>query len=243
MPKERIQKLLADAGIASRRQGEELVLEGRVSVNGRVVVALPCFVVADQDEVRVDGQIIRLKPSRRLLVLVNKPAGVSCAFRAEGDRPSVFDMVPPSRPPLHCATPLNTSEAGLVLLTNDGQLAQELSHPRYRLEKTYYVEVNGRMAPPAMEALKRGVKFGRWRTEGASVRIIRRQTERTVLEIRIAEAKSGELRRILSGAGHKPVRLRRTAIGPLSDRGVKVGTARRLNDSEAKALREAIWRR
>jgi len=87
------------------------------------------------------------------------------------------------------------------------------------------------------------VKFGRWRTEEAAVRIIHRDADRTIMEVRIAEAKSGELRRILTGTGHKPLRLRRTAIGPLSDRGVKVGTWRRLADAEVSALREAIWRR
>jgi len=243
MSKERIQKLLSDAGVASRRQAEELVLEGRVTVNGQVVVALPCFVDPETDDVRVDGEAIRLKAARRAYILLNKPNGVVCAFRPEGDRSSIFDMLPPGGPPLRCATPLNTSEAGLVLLTDDGQLAQELSHPRYRLEKTYYVEVEGKLEPAALEKLKKGVKFGRWRTEEAVARITRRDADRTALEIRIAEAKSGELRRVLAGTGHRPIRLRRTALGPLSDRGLKVGTWRRLSPADVKALREAIWRR
>jgi pseudouridine synthase len=253
MPRERIQKLLSDVGVASRRQAEELVLQGRVAVNGRVVVSLPCFVDAGADEVRVDGEIVRLRASRQQYVLLNKPAGVTCAFRparrgpgaggAQDEKASIFDMLPPGRPPLLCTTPLNTSDAGLVLLTSDGQLAQELRHPRYRLEKTYYVEVEGPVSPAALEALKRGVKFGRWRTEGATVKVLRRQTDRTVLEVRIAEAKSGELRRILATAGQKARRLRRIAVGPLGDRGVKVGTWRRLSPGEVDSLRKAIWRR
>jgi 23S rRNA pseudouridine2605 synthase len=241
--KERVQKLLSDAGVASRREAEQLVVEGRVSVNGRLIASLPCFVDPEADEIRVDGQVIRMKASGRLYILLNKPGGMVCAFRPEGGKLSIFDLVPPSRPPLLCAAPLSASEAGLVLLTNDGALAQELLHPRYRLEKTYHVEVEGRMQGAAMEALKNGVKFGRWRTEEASVRIIRRETERTIMEIRIAEAKSGELRRILLRTGNRPNRIRRTGLGPLSDRGVKVGTWRRLNKPEAEALREAIWRR
>ena len=253
MAKERIQKLLSDAGVASRRQAEELVLQGRVTVNRLVVRALPCFVDPEADEVRVDGEAVRLRASRQQYILLNKPAGVSCAFRAahgrqgphaaEDDRPSVYDMLPPSRPPLHCTTPLNTSDAGLVFLTGDGQLAQELRHPRYRLEKTYHVEVEGAVSPAALEALKKGVKFGRWRTEAAEVKVLRREPDRTFLEVRIAEAKSGELRRILALAGQKPRRLRRIAIGPLGERGVKVGTWRRLSHGEVDALRKAIWRR
>lgn len=253
MAKERIQKLLSDAGVASRRQAEELVLQGRVTVNRIVVRSLPCFVEADTDEVRVDGEKVRLKASREQYILMNKPAGVACAFRAahrpgparqqEDDRPSIYDMLPPSRPPLHCTTPLNTSDAGLVFLTSDGQLAQELRHPRYRLEKTYHVEVEGAVSPAALSALQKGVKFGRWRTESAEVKVLRRETDRTFLEVRIAEAKSGELRRILTLAGKKPQRLRRTGIGLLSERGIKVGTWRRLTHGEMDALRKAIWRR
>jgi 23S rRNA pseudouridine2605 synthase len=243
MSKERIQKLLADAGVASRRESEGLVEEGRVSVNGRVVAKLPWFVDPDADEVRVDGMIIPLKSARKLYILLNKPTSMVCAFNPSSGRTSIYDLLPPSRPPLLCVTPLSASEAGLVLLTSDGQLAQELRHPRYRLEKTYNVEVEGRIDGTAIEKLKRGVKFGRWRTEEATVKAVRRQTERSILEIRIAEAKSGELRKILLRAGHKALRLRRTGLGPLSDRGIKVGTWRRLHDADVEALREAIWRR
>jgi 23S rRNA pseudouridine2605 synthase len=243
MAKERIQKMLAEAGVASRREAEELVLEGRVTVNGRVVVSVPCFVDPVADEVRVDGQPVRMKAVRQTYILVNKPTGVTCAFHPASGRSSVFDLIPPGKGPLHCVAPLNASEGGLVLLTSDGQLAQELRHPRYRLEKTYYVEVEGRMESGAIERLKRGVKFGRWRTEEATARIIRRETERTVMEIRVAEAKNGELRKILLMSGHKIRHLRRTALGPLTERGVKVGTWRRLSPAEVTALREAIWRR
>lgn len=250
---ERIQKLLSESGATSRREAEELIVAGRVTVNGRLVTRLPCFVDPSKDEVRIDGEVVRLRSARHTYILLNKPVGVVCSYRAIGDHTSVFDLVkfaPASRAKggpagrgLHCVAPLIAADAGLVLLTDDGQLAQQMRHPRFRLEKTYRVEMEGPAGPKVLAALRAGAHFGRWRTERATVKVAKRSTERAALEVTLAEAKSGELRRVVKQAGGVVRRVWRLSLGPLTDRGLKVGTWRRLKEAEVTALRQAIWKR
>lgn len=237
--RQRIQKVLADAGVAGRRTIEEMVLEGRITVNDRLVTSLPCFVDTSADKIAIDGEIIRIKPAARKYFLLNKPRNVASIRRS--DVKTVYDLVPPSGI-LHCVGPLNSGDSGLVLLTTDGELAQLLTHPRYGLEKTYRAEIEGKPEAAAIAKLKQGVFIGKYRTEGAKVKIVSRSPQRSVLMIELAEGKNGEIRRVMRIAGLNPMSIRRTAFGPLTDEGLKPGSHRRVSVQEVEKLRAAVRR-
>jgi len=237
----RIQKALADAGVAGRRTVEEMIIEGHITVNGDPVTRLPCFVDPEHDRIEIDGETIRIRAARRMYFLVNKPKNVDCSFRGASDdgRRRIFDLVPRIAQRLLCVAPLGHADAGLVLLTNDGELAQQLTHPRYGVEKRYVVEIEGRVDGEAVERLKRGSFIGRHRIEGPKVKILERGAERTLLGMTATEGRNRELRRILARSGHRVVRLKRIALGPINDRGLKVGQFRTLHPGEVEALRRA----
>ncbi|MFW6146575.1 MAG: pseudouridine synthase [Planctomycetota bacterium] len=235
----RIQKFLAGAGVDSRRACEELVAEGRVRVNGRVVDTLPVFVTPDADKVEVDGVTVRpSKAPAPVYILLNKPKGVVCTNKDPAGRPRAIDLVEaPAR--VFPVGRLDVDSTGLVLLTNDGELANRITHPRYGLTKTYVVEVDGAVAGDDIEKLKRGVHLDGKRTGGAGVKVLRRHATRTLLEVKLTEGRNREIRRILARLKHKVRALRRTAIGPITDRGIKTGNSRPLKPKEVAALKRA----
>lgn len=235
--KTRIQKALADAGVVSRRGAEEMILEGRITVNRKLVVKLPCF-IEPGDEVRVDGQPVRLSSGRHVYFLLNKPSNVLSVPREFDPRPSAQDLVPSGSRRLHCIGALNAPDTGLVILTDDGELAQRLGHPSSGLTKTYVLDVDGRIEGPQIESLKQGVYFGRERTEGAKIKVLSRSAERTQLGITLSEGKTNEVRHVLSHVGCKVRRLKRNGIGALSDKGLKIGMFRPLRPDEVEKLRQ-----
>jgi 23S rRNA pseudouridine2605 synthase len=235
MSKLRIQRLLADAGLASRRFAEQMILDGRVTVNGKLVIELPCFIDPDHDDVRLDNQPVRKKAARKINLLLNKPRGVECT-RVTTGRPGVFDVVPPIRGQAFCVAPLDQDSTGLVIITNDGQLRQLMTHHRYTIERTYVVEVDGSPSPEALDAMRKGVYLDQKRTRPASVVVLGRNAGRTMLGVKITETHNRELRRILVKLGHKPRRFKRSAIGTITDKGLKIGHFRQLNDHELQAL-------
>jgi len=230
----RIQKLLAEAGLASRRVCEQMVEERRVRVNGKQVRGLPCFVTPGVDKVQVDGMTIRPKTVEKVYILVNKPKGVVCTNSDRAGRP--LRGIPQRVFP---AGRLDAESTGLILLTNDGDLANHISHPRYGLPKTYVVEVEGRMEGAAIDKMKGPMYLDGKRTGGAAVKVLRRSKTRTLLEVRLTEGRNREIRRILARLKYKVCSLRRTAIGPITDRGVKTGNYRFLTPKEVQSL----WRR
>jgi len=236
MSKLRIQKFLAEAGVASRRAAEEMVLQGRVAVNGVRVEALPCFVDPARDRVRVDGKVVRPAPAARSYFLLNKPRGVVCTQRDPSGRPRAVDLVPQGKGRLYCAGRLDVDSTGLVLLTNDGELTEYLTHPRHGVVKTYVVEIDGRITGDRIEKLKAGTYLDGKRTQGARVKVLRRGQARSLLEIRLTEGRNREVRRILARLGYKVRRLKRVAIGPITDRGLKVGHFRPLLGQEVRRL-------
>lgn len=239
MPKLRIQRLLADAGLASRRFAEQMILDGRVTVNGNLVIELPCFVDPDHDDIRLDNQPVRKKVTRRINLLLNKPRGVECT-RVTTGRPGVFDVVPPIRGQAFCVAPLDQDSTGLVIITNDGQLRQLMTHHRYAIEKTYVVEVDGSPSPETLDALRKGVYLDQKRTRPANVVVLGRNADRTLLGIKITETHNRQLRRILLKLGHKPRRFKRSAIGTITDKGLKIGHFRQLNEYEIQALERQV---
>ena len=237
--KRRIQKVLAEAGVASRRAIEEMVLEGRITVNGELVSRLPCFVDLDEDDVRADGKHIRShRTSQRVYFLVNKPRGVVCTQSDPAGRPRAVDLLPPRPQRLYPVGRLDVESTGLLILTNDGDLTEYLTHPRHGVIKTYVVEVEGPMGGEQIDVLKKGVYLEGKRTQGAKVKVLRRGIKRTLLELRLSEGRNREVRRMLARLGVKVKRLKRTAIGPITDRGLKIGSARELSRSEVRRLHE-----
>lgn len=234
----RIQKLLAEAGVASRRAVEQMVLDGRITVNRSPVTALPCFVDPDAgDQVHVDGQLVRLRGGRCVYFLVNKPRGVVCTQQDPAGRPRVIDLVPGLRQRVYCVGRLDLDSTGLVILTNDGPLTQRLTHPRYGVPKTYVVQIDGRLSAEEVAKLKRGVHLDGRRTGAAAIKVLRRGRDKSLLQVTLTEGRNREIRRILARLGHKVRRLKRTAIGPVTDRGLKVGSFRPLRAFEVAKLR------
>jgi pseudouridine synthase len=236
---ERIQKVLARAGVGSRRAIEEMILEGRVEVNGALVTTLPCFVQTESDEVRVDGRKIRVEGGgqRRRYFLVNKPRGVVCTQSDPEGRPRAIDLLPPMRERLYCIGRMESECTGLIILTNDGELTQHLTHPRHGVIKTYVAQVAGCLTAGDVEKIKGGVRIEGVRTNVTGVKLLRRGPNQSLLQIRLAEGRNREVRRILARLGHNVRRLKRVAIGPVTDRGLKVGGFRALSKDEVDILR------
>ena len=234
--KVRIQKLLSEIGIASRRAVEEMVLEGRISVNGRTRTKLPVLIRPGADEIHIDGAVVDTKPPDKVYYLLNKPQGTVCTQQDPAGRRRAIDLVREAPRGVHCVGRLDMDSTGLIVLTNDGELTQHLTHPRHGIPKTYVVEIAGRLDEKQMTTLKAPAYLDGRKTTGLKVRSLRRGRDRSVLEITLREGRNREIRRLLARLGHKVFRLKRTAIGPITDRGVKVGNYRTLTRAEVAGL-------
>jgi 23S rRNA pseudouridine2605 synthase/16S rRNA pseudouridine516 synthase len=233
----RLQKVLAAAGVASRREAERLIQSGRVEVNDRVVTALGTRVDPAHDRIRVDGAPVG-RPEHAVTLLLHKPKGVLCTVRDPRGRPTVLDLVRGVRERLFPVGRLDWNSEGLLLLTNDGDLAQRLMHPSNHVAKTYRVKVKGVVGRPVLEQVRHGLFLDGRRTLPAPVRRISSQSN-TWLEILLFEGRKNQIRRVFERLGHPVLKLRRTAIGPLNDRDLKPGEWRPLTSSEVKALKES----
>jgi 23S rRNA pseudouridine2605 synthase len=235
----RLQKVMAAAGVGSRRHCEELILAGRVTIDGRTVKKLGTRVEPTEHEVRVDGEL--LKTARGpVYYLVNKPDGVVSTNSDPAGRTRVIDLVPQhDREHLFTVGRLDMSSEGLILVTNDGELANRLTHPRYGVEKTYLALVAGQMPQEEIDKLREGVHLAEGVARCVSVHVRKALPQSTLVEIVLAEGKNREIRRILAKVGHKVLTLKRTAIGNVKLRDLKAGEFRRPTREELKSLREA----
>ena len=237
MTKIRIQKLLSETGVASRRAIEEMVLEGRITVNSSPVTDLPCFVDPETDSIRVDGRIVRKRPGERLYFLLNKPRGVVCTQSDPSGRPKAVDMVPEiPGGRVYCVGRLDVDSTGLILLTNDGALTQYLTHPRHGVPKQYVVEIDCVLTAEQIAQFKSGMYVGGKRTGGAAIKVLRKSREHSLIEVTLTEGRNREIRRILLQFGAKVKRLKRVGIGPITDRGLKIGNFRVLRPVEVAKL-------
>jgi len=234
---QRINKLLAAAGLGSRRQVDELITDGRVEIDGKTITQVGVKVDADIAKISVDGE--PLKRHRPLYFAVNKPAGVLCTNSDPEGRPRVIDLVP-GQNRLFPVGRLDSSSTGLILLTNDGELAQRLAHPRNSVPKSYYVVVAGQVEMDSMRRLQRGIYLaeGFARVDGAKIRRVRKGC--TEIEITLSEGKNREIRRVLARLGHKVITLRRVAIGPLRLATLPEGSYRPLSQEEVAHLYNAV---
>src|SRR4051794_16659954 len=234
---ERLQKVLARAGLGSRRVCEEFIADGRVTVNGEVA-QLGRRVDPERDAVALDGVSVIVRDDL-VYYLLNKPTGyVSTASDPEG-RPTVVELVPES-PRVFPVGRLDYDTEGLLLLTNDGDLTHLLTHPRFGVVKTYLAEVEGEPAPAAVRALREGVELDDGVTAPARVTVVQRRGDTAAVELGIHEGRNRQVRRMCEAVGHPVVRLVRTRIGPITDRSLKPGTWRPLTNDEVHALERAV---
>jgi len=236
---ERLNKFLAHAGVGSRRHCEELILRGRVQVDGKVVRELGTKVEPTQ-EVYVDGE--PLKQERPVYYLVNKPRGYLCTNHDPAGRPLAIDLVPHVPQRVYTVGRLDEDSEGLLLLTNDGDLAFRLMHPRFGVEKTYLVQVAGHPEKEDLQQLLKGVWLSDGYVRARRIKRLKSQGESTWLEIVLSEGKNREIRRMLARLKHKVMRLRRTALGPLILGRLAAGKSRPLREVELNQLRNAVER-
>jgi 23S rRNA pseudouridine2605 synthase len=231
---ERLQKVLAATGYGSRRIAEDLIAAGRVTVNGEVAV-LGRRVDPELDHVEVDGAPIGVRPGL-VYYLLNKPVGVVTTSRDTHGRPTVVDLVP-AEPRVFAVGRLDVDTEGLLLLTNDGHLANRIAHPSHGVEKEYLAEVSGgQVSAGSLRTLREGVELDDGHTSPARVS----QPEPGVLRIVIHEGRNRQVRRMCEAVGHPVRRLVRTRIGPLTDRSLRPGSWRELTTAEWRGLTEAV---
>jgi 23S rRNA pseudouridine2605 synthase len=238
-PRERLNKVLAHAGVGSRRHCEDLIAAGRVAVDGTVVRDLGTKVAPGQ-RVAVDDTPI--KTERPVYWLVNKPRGYLCTNHDPAGRPLAVNLVPQVAQRVYTVGRLDEASEGLLLLTNDGDLANRLMHPRYGVEKTYLVQVAGFPRKEDLQQLLKGIWLSEGKVRAREVKRLKVQGGSTWLRIVLAEGKNREIRRMLARQGHKVLNLRRIAIGPVQLKSLPPGKARRITPPELQALRRAVER-
>lgn len=230
----RLQKFLATAGVESRRNCEEFITDGRVTVDGKVVTNPAVSVDPEQQEVRLDGE--RLQPTRYRYFLINKPKGVVCTNKDPAGRPRAVDLIPQADLRLFTVGRLDEHTMGLLLITNDGALAEHLAHPRYEVVRRYRVQVAGLPEPSTLSELKKGMHFSDGFFKFQSIRTVKRKGRSTILELELQEGKNREIRRLMARAGHKVMSLERIAFGPLKLGQLDVGQYRELRPQEIREL-------
>jgi pseudouridine synthase len=233
---DRLQKVLAHAGVGSRRAVEELIAAGRVRVNG-TVAKLGKRIDPEKDEVEVDGSIVPLKADLEYLLL-NKPEGVVTTADDEEGRTTVLDLIDATGRVWPVGR-LDIATEGALILTNDGDLTLRLTHPRYHVPKTYVADVKGAVTGGTVKRLARGVELDDGTTAPAEVKLLERAGARSLVEITIHEGRNRQVRRMLEAMGHPVISLVRNSIGPVRLGRLKPGTFRRLTSDEVRALYKA----
>jgi len=238
---ERLQRIIAHAGLASRRQAEQWILEGRVTVNGERVQELGTKADAARDSIRVNGRMLRPAPARACLAF-HKPAGVITTMRDTEGRPAVADYLRFAgySPGVVPAGRLDYATSGLLLLTNDGDLAHRLTHPRYGVPKTYEVKLSSMPSEVQLERLRHGVRLDDGVTAPAAVRVARRLKQKVWLRVELREGRNREIRRMVEAVGQTVERLVRVRFGPIALGTLESGAIRPLTGEEETRLRRAV---
>jgi 23S rRNA pseudouridine2605 synthase len=239
MKAERLQKILSAAGITSRRAAENLILEGRVSVNGQVVRELGSKAVLGRDEIRVDGKVVEPEVERVVVALFKPRRCVTTLHDPQG-RTTVADVVGNLPVRVYPVGRLDYDADGLLLLTNDGELAHRLQHPRYKVAKTYLVKVRGRPGEEALARLQQGVDLEDGTTAPAELKVVGDGDMATWLSLTLREGRKHQVKRMCAAVGHPASKLRRTKMGPIDLGTLRSGESRRLKSREVRALRKAV---
>jgi 23S rRNA pseudouridine2605 synthase len=230
----RLQKFLAEAGVASRRAGEQFILDGRVAVNGEIVRVLGTKINPAHDKVSVDGKMIRAQ--RKLYVALNKPVGCVCSHQDELNRPTIYDLLPREWGIVNSVGRLDFNSEGLIFLTNDGQFALRLTHPRYGVRKKYVVTVEGEVTREMLQRFTQGIFDRGEKLQALAAKIISGSRARSVVELELAEGKNREVRRLFELENMSVKKLQRTQIGKIKLGELKPGKWRTLTETEIKTL-------
>jgi 23S rRNA pseudouridine2605 synthase len=245
MPPIRLQKILSTSGVASRRAAEKLMAEGRVTVNGETVREMGTRADPGADDIRVDGRPISKKTRRRYLLL-NKPRGYVTTRSDPEGRPTVMDLIPGLHEYVYPVGRLDYDSEGLLILTNDGELAAALTHPSHEVPREYHARVRGTPDARALARLAGGVMLDGRRTSPAKATLlatgIGEHRDQSMLSIELHEGRTRQVRRMCESVGHPVVRLRRVRVGPIADPALKTGAARELTAREVAMLRKAASR-
>ena len=234
----RLQKFLAMAGVDSRRNCEEYIRTGRVTVDGEVVTDPARGVDPSKQDIRLDAE--KLRPPRFRYFLVNKPRGFLCTNSDPQGRPRAIDLVPVVDQRLFTVGRLDENTEGMLLVTNDGDLAQQLAHPRFEVIRRYRCLVAGFPQPDILHQLREGMYFAEGYFRFRSVRVFKRRGQSTILELELQEGKNREIRRLMARVGHKVLALERVAFGPLKLGSLPPGHSRELSSFEVRQLRQFI---
>ncbi len=240
----RLQKVLSAAGVASRRAAEKLIADGRVTVNGLTVRRLGVCADPQSDDIRVDGRRVA-RPGRRRYLLVHKPRGVVTTRRDPQHRKTVLDLIPRVSDYVYPVGRLDYESEGLLLLTNDGEMASLLTHPSHGVSRIYEVTVRGCPTDQQLRRIAKGMRLDGRKTVPAEVRRISSarmslRNDRACIEIVLREGRNRQVRRMFQSIGHPVIRLVRTALGPLRLRGLKSGHSRDLSTEEIRLLRSVL---
>ena len=232
----RLNKYIAQSGIASRRKADELTLQGKVRINGIVMRELG-YDVAEGDLVEVDGRIARVD-SKKVYIMLNKPKGYVTTADDERNRPTVMDLVADIDERLFSIGRLDYNTSGLLLMTNDGDLAYKLTHPKHHIYKTYRARVSGQLSSERLLRLRKGVDIGGFTTSGAIVNLVKQMERSAIVEIKIYEGKNRQVRKMFAAVGNKVLELERVAVGELYLGHLMTGHYRKLTSKEINYLKE-----
>ncbi|HET9440044.1 MAG TPA: pseudouridine synthase [Longimicrobiales bacterium] len=230
----RLQKFLANAGVSSRRKAEELIARGRVKVNGRVVTELGTKVDGAKDVIAVDGK--KIESAETIWIALHKPRGYLSTRSDPQGRPTVYDLLPPSLHGLFYVGRLDLDSEGLLLLTNDGDTANRMLHPRYEVERVYEVLARGEVKPDKIDMLLDGVELDDGVATAESVKVLGVTRNEMRMRLTLREGKKREVRRMLWAVGHKVLRLKRLSYGPIQLGRLPEGKWRKLTEAELRSL-------
>ncbi len=237
--KERINRILSLAGLASRRKADELIKAGRIRLNGRVLKEPGTRAVWGIDSIKVDGEEIP-EPFERVYLMLNKPFGYICALSDPAERPIVSDLLKDIRERVYPVGRLDFDTLGLLLLTNDGEWAHRLTHPRYHVPRTYKLTLEENITDKALNRLRRGIRLEDGPTGPCKVTPIQRDEQKSIIRMTITMGRSRILRRMLDQVGYKVIHLIRTGFGGLELGDLKIGDYRHLESHEIQAMKKMV---
>lgn len=232
----RLQKFLADSGIASRRASEKLIENGQIKVNGQIITTQGVKVDPNNDIIELDGKVIKLK-TELFYYMLNKPVKVVTTASDEKGRMTVLDLIN-TKERIFPVGRLDYMSSGLLLLTNDGDLAYKLTHPKHKIGKKYIVTIEPKVNPKSINELKKGTDIGKYRTSACNIKLIKEEKNTQTYEVIIYEGKNRQVRRMFEWAGSKVICLHRVSIGKLNLGSLKLGNYRPLTKDEIKYLKD-----
>ncbi len=231
----RLQKYLAECGVASRRKAEELILAGKIKVNGEVVTELGTKINPARDKVMYNNEVVKVEKSK-VYILLNKPAGYISAAKDQFDNPSILHLVKDIKVRLYPVGRLDKDTTGAIILTNDGDFSYKLTHPKHEISKTYIAEIEGVPTAEEMRTFSKGVYVDGKKTYPAKIRIVKETKKNSIVEIIIHEGRNRQVKKMCEAIGHKVITLHRQAIGRINIDGVKEGKYRNLTNNEVEEL-------